>query len=138
MANLAGGDHAGNVHQRTLDRLDHFEGVELRVGGLAAPFRDEEVKEVVLHRRVRQHPAQRADSLGLVAGLLAEFAGGGDFRRFAVFDQPAGRLQRHLPDAVAELADQDHVALGRDRHDVHPRGASRTTKFRSCPVGSKR
>ena len=37
--------------------------------------------------------------------------------------RPARRdLERHQPHTMAELADEDDVALGRDRHDIHPGG----------------
>ena len=64
---------------------------------------------------------QRLEVVGLVAGLLAQLAGGGRPRGGspATSQQPGGQLPEHRPDRVAVLPDEQHpvVVVEREHRD---------------------
>ena len=110
VAELAAPDHLERARERHLDHLDHLVGLvahrhRLEVEG------GEEVDHLVGEARRGQDRAERLEPAGAAAGLLLELVPRADVGRVAV--ELAGR---HLPDRaarrVAELADQQHVALG--------------------------
>src|ERR1700730_8597161 len=69
------------------------------------------------------HLAECDDRVGVEAGLLDHLAARRMHRRLILgIYHSAGHLERELRDAVTPLANHHHVAVFRERNDIHPVG----------------
>src|SRR3954468_21001596 len=102
----------GERHAHDLDALfAATAGDRRRVGPV-------EMEAFVGHPGRGQERAERTDVARLMARLLDELADGAVARGLALHvEEPSGNLERGSAQRRAELADEEDVSLGRNRHD---------------------